>query len=107
MERHTARRFYRISHFKNIRSKTYKRFTKKRLKRPRCKTENKKKQQFAIADSGSLMTFFNEKTAKSLQTRFKYLPPEDAARKLTCYNVKQIITKRRFFIAVESECWTI
>ena len=44
---------------------------------------------FAIADSGSPMSFLNEKTAQRLQQNntsaiFKKIPPEDTARNLAC-----------------------
>ena len=46
---------------------------------------------FAIADSGSPMSFLNEKTARRIQQNdksalFKCIPPEDSARNLACYN---------------------
>ena len=44
---------------------------------------------FAIADSGSPMSFLNEKTARRLQQNdipalFKRIPPENTARNLAC-----------------------
>ena len=76
------------------------------------KLKKKSENIFAVADSGSPMSFLNEKTANRLQTndisaRFKYIPLKDAARRLACYNEKCIIRKRLSKTAIESVGWTI
>ena len=62
---------------------------------------------FAIADSGSPMSFLNEKTAQRLQqnntsTTFKNIPPEDTARNLACYKGEYIQPKGRLILTIES-----
>ena len=58
---------------------------------------------FAIADSGSPMSFLNEKTAQRLQQNntsaiFKIIPPEDTARNLSCYNGEYIQPRGRLIV---------
>ena len=58
------------------------------------KIKTKSEEMFAIADSGSPMSFLNEKTARRIQQNnksslFKCIPPDDTARNLACYNGKQ------------------
>ena len=65
---------------------------------------------FAIADSGSPMSFLNEKTARRLQQNknlalFKCIPPDDTARNLACYNGEIINPKGRLVITIESGGW--
>ena len=65
---------------------------------------------FAIADSGSPVSFLNEKTAQRIQqndqtTVFKNIPPEDTARNLACYNGESIHPKGRLIITIESGGW--
>ena len=67
---------------------------------------------FAIADSGSPMTFLNEKTAQRLQQNntsaiFKNIPPEDTARNLACYNGEYIQPKGRLIPTIESWGWKV
>ena len=62
---------------------------------------------FAIADSGSPISFINEKTAQRLQQNnqsavFKNIPPEDKARNLACYNGEYIQPKGRLIVTIES-----
>ena len=71
------------------------------------KLKNKTEELFAIADSGSPMSFLNEKIAGRLQENdksalFKRIPPEHAARNLACYNGEKLISKRRLIITIES-----
>ena len=52
-------------------------------------------QLFAIADSGSPMSFLNEKTARRIQQNekralLKCIPPDNTARNLYCYNGETI-----------------
>ena len=63
---------------------------------------------FAIADSGSPMSFLNEKTAQRLQQNnssaiFKNIPPEDAARNLACCNGEYIQPKGRLILVWRME----
>ena len=65
---------------------------------------------FAIADSGSPVSFLNEKTAKRIQqndltTVFKKIPPEDTARNLACYNGESIHPKGSLIVTIESGGW--
>ena len=74
--------------------------------------KKKTEKPFAIANSGSPMSFLDGKTARRLQENdksalFKRIPPENAARNLSCYNGKTIIPKRRLIITVESGGWKI
>ena len=67
---------------------------------------------FAIADSGSSVSFLNEKTAQRIQQNdqtavFKNIPPEDTARNLACYNGESIHPKGRLIITIESGGWKI
>ena len=62
---------------------------------------------FAIADSGSPMSFLNEKTARRIQQHDKYalfknIPTGDTARNLACYNGETIVPKERLIITIES-----
>ena len=54
----------------------------------------------------------NEKTARRLQQNdksalLKFIPPEDTARILACYNGKTITARGRFIVTVESGGWKI
>ena len=76
------------------------------------KLKTKTDKMFAIADSGSPMSFLNETTARRLQqndksTIFKYIPMKDAARNLACYNGKFIVPKGGPALAKKSGGWTI
>ena len=82
MGRHTAKRFYRISHFKNIRSKTFKRFTKKRLKRPRCKTENKKKITIRNCRFRKPNDFLQWKNCKKSTNKIQVSPTRRCSKKI-------------------------
>ena len=67
---------------------------------------------FAIADSGSPMSFLIEKTARRIQQNdksalFKCIPPEDTARNLVCYNGETKNPKGRLIIMIESRGWKI
>ena len=58
------------------------------------------------------MSIINEELARRLQennksTLFKEIPPEDAARNLTCYNGETIVPKERLIITVKSGRWKI
>ena len=65
---------------------------------------------FAIADSGSPVSFLNEKTAQRIQQNdqtavFKNIPPEVTARNLACNNGESINPKGRLIISIESGEW--
>ena len=65
---------------------------------------------FAIADSGSPMSFLNEKTARRIQQNdksalIKCIPPDDTARNLACYNSETINPKGRLIITIKSGGW--
>ena len=67
---------------------------------------------FAIADSGSPVSFLNEKTAHRIQQNdqtavFKNIPPEATARNLACYNGESLNPKGRLIITIESGGWKI
>ena len=67
---------------------------------------------FAIAVSGSSMSFQNEKTAQRIQQNdqtavFKNIPPEDTARNLACNNGESIYPKGRLIVTIESGGWKI
>ena len=67
---------------------------------------------FAISDSGSPMSFLNEKTARRLQendksTVFKQIPLGDTAPNLACYNGETIFPKGRLIVTIESGGWKI
>ena len=69
-------------------------------------------QLFAIAHSGSPMSFLNEKTARGLQhnnkeATFKIISTGDTARSLACYNGETIVPKGRLIIAIESGGWKV
>ena len=69
-------------------------------------------QLFAIADSGSPMSFLNEKTARRIQQHDKYalfktIPSGDTAQNLACYNGETIVPKGRLIITIESGGWQI
>ena len=76
------------------------------------KLKTNSEQFFAIADSGSPMSFLNEKTARRIQQHDKYalfrnIPTGDTARHLACYNGKTIVPKGRLIITIESGVWKI
>ena len=76
------------------------------------KLKTKAEHLFAIADSGSPMSFLNEKTARRIQQNdrsalFKCIPPDDTARSLACYNGETIIPKGRLIITIKSGGWKI
>ena len=67
---------------------------------------------FAIAGSGSPMSFLNEKTVQRIQHNdqtavFKNIPLEGTARNLACYNGESIHPKERLIITIESGGWKI
>ena len=67
---------------------------------------------FAIADSGSPISFLNEKTAQRLRQNdqtavFKNIPPEDTARNLACYYGESIHPKGRLIVTIESGGWKV
>ena len=67
---------------------------------------------FAIADSGSPMSFLNEKTAQRLRqnkisAKLKDIPPEDTTRNLACYNGEYIQPKGRLIVTIESGGWKV
>ena len=67
---------------------------------------------FAIADSGSPMSFLKEKTARRIQQHdkhalFKNIPSGDTAQNLACYNGETIVPKGRLIITIESGGWKI
>ena len=62
------------------------------------KSKTNTEELFAITDSGSPMSFLNEKTARRSQQNdksvfLKCIPPEDTARNLACYNGETKIRK--------------
>ena len=74
------------------------------------KLKTKSEELFAIADSGSPMSFLNEKTARRFQQNdksalLKYIPPNDTARHLACYNGETINPKGRLIITIKSGGW--
>ena len=76
------------------------------------KLETNTTELFAIADSGSPMSFLHEKTAQRLQQNdktavFKNIPPEDTARNLACYNGESIHPKGRLIVTIESGGWKV
>ena len=76
------------------------------------KLKTNSEQLYAIADSGSPMSFLNEKTARCIQhydkkALFKTLPIGDTARNLACYNGETIVPKGRLIITIESGGWKI
>ena len=76
------------------------------------KLKTNSEQLFAIADSGSPMSFLNEETARRLQQKdksalFKTILSGDTARKLACYNCETIVPKGRLIITIESGGWQI
>ena len=76
------------------------------------KLKTKKEELFAIVDSGSPMSFVNEKMAETLRqngrsTIIKLVPPADTAQNLACYNGKNIVPEGRLSFAVESGEWTL
>ena len=67
---------------------------------------------FAIAESGSTMSFLNEKTAQGIQQNnqtagLRKISPEDTARNLACYNGESIHPKGRLIITIELGGWKI
>ena len=67
---------------------------------------------FAIADSGSPMSFLNEKSARRIQQHdkkalFKTIPTGDTARNLACHIGETIVPKGRLIITIESGGWKI
>ena len=76
------------------------------------KLKTNSEELFAIADSGSPMSFLNEKTARRIQQNdrsalIKSIPPDDTARKLACYNGKTKNPKGRLIITIEPGGWKI
>ena len=70
------------------------------------KRKSNSEELFAHADSGSPMSFLNEKTARRIQQKdksalFKCIPPDDTARNLACYSGETIIPKGRLIITIE------
>ena len=66
----------------------------------------------AIADSGSPISFLNEKTSRRLQENdnsviIKQIPPDDTALNLACYNGETIVPKGRLIIMIESGGWKV
>ena len=66
---------------------------------------------FAIADSGSPVSFLNEKTAQRIQNDqtavFKNIPPKDTTRNLACYNGESIHPKGGLILTIDSGGWKI
>ena len=67
---------------------------------------------FAIAYSGTPMSFLNEKTAQRIQQNdqtavFKNVPPQHTARNLACYNSESIHPKGRLIVTIESGGWKL
>ena len=63
------------------------------------KLKTSSEELLAIADSGSPMSFLNEKTARRLQQNdksalFKCIPPDDAAGNLACYCLNDKFEKK-------------
>ena len=76
------------------------------------KRKTNSEELFAIADSGSPMSFLNEKTARRIQQNdnsalFKCIPPDDTARNLACYNGETINPKGRLIITIKPGGWKI
>ena len=76
------------------------------------KLKTNSEELFAIADSGSPMSFLNEKTARRIHKNdksslFKCIPPDDTARNLACNNGETINPKGRLIITIESGSWKI
>ena len=82
------------------------------LNGPIAKLKSNSAELFAIADSGSPITFLNEKTARCLQQNnksalFKCNPPDNTARNLACYNGETKNPKGTLIITIESGGWKI
>ena len=82
------------------------------LNGPIVKLKTNSEESFAIADSGSPMSFLNKKTVRRLQQKdkpalLKCIPRDDTARNLACYNVETINPKGRLIITIESGGWKI
>ena len=76
------------------------------------KLRTNSERMFAIANSGSPMSFLNEKTAKRIQQHdknasFKIIPTGDFSRNLACHNGETIIPKGRLIVTIESGGWKI
>ena len=76
------------------------------------KLKTNSEELFAIAHSGSPMSFLNEKTARRIQQNdrsvlFMCIQPDDTARNLACYNGETINPKGRLIITIESGGWKI
>ena len=76
------------------------------------KLKTNSEELFAIADSGSPMSFLNEKTARRIQQNnksslFKCIPTDDTARNLACNKGETINPKGRLIITIESGGWKI
>ena len=80
------------------------------LNGPIVKLKPNSEELFAIADSGSPMSFLNEKTAGRLQQNdksalFKCILPDNLARNLACYNGGTKNPKGTLIITIESGAW--
>ena len=67
---------------------------------------------FAIPESGSPMSFLIEKTARRIQQNdksalIKFIPPDDTARNLACYNLETLKSNKRLITIIESGGWRI
>ena len=71
------------------------------------KLKTNSEQLFAIADSGSPMSFLNEKTARRIQQHdkkalFETIPIGDTAQNVACNNGETIVPMGRLIITIES-----
>ena len=71
------------------------------------KLKTNSEQLFAVADSGSPMSFLNEKIARRIQyydkkALFKTIATRETAQNLACYNGETIVLKGRLIISIES-----
>ena len=76
------------------------------------KLKTNTEQLSAIANSGSPMSFLNEKTARRIQqydkkALFKTIPTGDTAQNLACYSGETIISKGRLIVTIVLEGWKI
>ena len=95
---------------KSFQIKTTSTLAEEDLNRYIVKLKTNSEQLYAIADSGSPMSFNNENTARRIQqcdkkAMFKTILIGDTARNLACYNGETIVPKGRIIITIESGGW--
>ena len=101
---------YRFCNIKSIVNLKLNKHTRRRSKWTYSITKTNSEDLFTIEDSGSPMSFLNEKTAEKLRQNdhsaiLKLIPPVDAAKNLACFTEKHILPKGQLSIAVESGGW--